>query len=182
MKHGPRTGQPCSYTAGRGTGHVGHGKCRKHRGNDGPIKHGLHSKFRNLDGSSIYSLPHMDEAKHGTMEDDIVAMRALALRCQTEFLTALNMKATTDEEKMDRRQRIERYTSGLASLIDRANGLEVRLRKLQQTDEFLVSIDRVRDWFRQLVEALLAAGIDPEIIQRMRKVSEDMRMSGGDDS
>jgi len=36
---------PCRLAAGQGTSHLGSGACHKHKGNDGPVRHGLYSRY-----------------------------------------------------------------------------------------------------------------------------------------
>jgi hypothetical protein len=43
--HSRSTGQPCKNIAGKGTDHIGQGRCR-HHGGATPIKHGLYSQIR----------------------------------------------------------------------------------------------------------------------------------------
>src|SRR4051812_17466685 len=50
-----KNGELCQNIAGKGTDHVGEGKCRSHGGST-PIKHGIYSKVRGTLGKRIHEI------------------------------------------------------------------------------------------------------------------------------
>jgi len=136
--HKTRAGSTCKLMAGWGTGHAGLGICRKHRGNDGPIKTGLYSKY----------LPKMLSAHYEAAKDD---PRLTDILQEVEFKRSLLARKVDD---MRTRQSLDWEEVEALCKISMAISQDLeRWHKMTFGERLVVRIEKVRQLARVVIQA-----------------------------